>query len=89
MRFHPKRISGNTNYISGQLSFNDFRRVIDQLFPVDKRGAKNEPFISEVTGSGVAWDTFMYKKVRLRIKPVSRFTPMFGKTENRMYFQGN
>jgi hypothetical protein len=66
MRLYPKRISGNTNYVSGQLPFDDFRRVVDQIVPLDKRGAKREPFYNGwATGGGAMWAIFTYEKVRI------------------------
>lgn len=65
MRLYPKRISGNDNTVSSQLPFDDFRRIVDQIIPLDKRGSKSEPFIGGGTGGGVVWDTFKYEKVKI------------------------
>lgn len=66
MRLYPKRISGNTNYVSRELPFDDFRHVVDQMVPLDKRGAKREPFDSGwATGGGAMWAIFTYEKVRI------------------------
>jgi len=65
MRLYPKRISGNTNYHVEHLPFDDFRRLVDQLVPLNKRGAKKQPFRGGATGGGVQWDTFTYEKVEI------------------------
>lgn len=66
MRLYPKRISGNTNYVSKDLPFDDFRRVVDQLIPIETRGAKKEPFDGGwTTGGGAMWATFTYEHVRV------------------------
>ena len=66
MRLYAKRISGNTNYASIKLPFDEFRNAVDQLVPLDKRGAKRLPFDNAWTfGSGVSWAIFTYEKVRI------------------------
>jgi hypothetical protein len=66
MRLYPKRVSGDTNYVVKDLPFDDFRSVVDQLIPVEKRGAKNEPFDGAwTTGGGSMWATFNYERVRI------------------------
>ena len=66
MRFYPKRISTDTNYLSNQLPFDDFRNAVDQIVPLDKRGAKKLPFDSLWTmGGGAMWAIFTYEKIRI------------------------
>ena len=66
MRLYPKRISGNTNYVVKELSFDDFKNVVDQLIPLDARGAKREPCDGGwTTGGGSMWATFTYQQIRI------------------------
>lgn len=63
MRFYPKRISGNTNYGTHDLPFNELRDVLNGLVPVETRGAKKESFGATATGGGAAWTTYNYENV--------------------------
>ena len=40
MTFYPRRFSSTTNYLTTQLPFDEFRRVIDVIVPVAVRGAQ-------------------------------------------------
>lgn len=63
MRIYPKRIAPDTNYLSIRLPFDELKRVLNQLAPINIRGAKNEPFGITATGGGAAWTTYPYEKV--------------------------
>jgi len=65
MRLFPKRISADTNYLLKQLPFDEFKKVVDQLVPVNARGKKKEPFGNGATGGGVEWAIFEYQKVTI------------------------
>ena len=86
MRLYPKRISGDNNRDSKQLPFDDFRSVVDQIVPLDKRGAKSEPFIGGGTGGGVVWDTFKYEKVRITYSAGFTIDPDAWKNEKPFNF---
>jgi hypothetical protein len=63
MRLYPKRISSDTNYLSKQLPFKELKGVLNQLVPLNLRGAKKESFGTTATGGGAAWTTYSYDKV--------------------------
>ena len=67
MRLYPKRVSGNINYLSKELPFDDFRFVVDQIVPISQRGAKKQPFYGGAwaTGGGAMWTIFTYEKVTI------------------------
>ena len=71
MRLYHKRIASDTNYLSTTLPFEELQRVLDQLVPIEKRGAKKESFGLMTTGGGAAWTTYPYQKVTFKF--VSRF----------------
>jgi len=67
MRLYPKRISGDTNYLSKDLPFEKFNKAVEGLVPLNMRGAKAEPF-----GNGlwmfwgsVRMATFKYERVTI------------------------
>ena len=87
MRLYPKRISGDTNYVSGQLPFEDFRRAVDQIVPPNKRGAKREPFDGGyTTGGGAMWAIFTYEKVRITYAASFRVDPNAWKDRKEFIF---
>ncbi len=63
MRLYPKRIAGDTNYLSQKLPFEELREVLNRLVPIHKRGAKKPGFGATATGGPAAWTTFAYEKV--------------------------
>lgn len=63
MHFYPKRISANTNYLYKQLPFEELKAVLNELAPLDMRGAKKESFGTTATGGGAVWTTYPYEKV--------------------------
>jgi hypothetical protein len=67
MTFYPRRFSSSTNYLINQLSFDEFRSVIDVIVPVALRGAQKEPFGNGRWngGGGVAWANFIYEQVTI------------------------
>lgn len=62
MRFFPKRIGPDTNYLSGPLAFYELKSILNQLLPPSTRGTKGESFGLTDTGGGVAWTTYPYEK---------------------------
>jgi hypothetical protein len=67
LTFYPKRFSSTTNYLMSQLSFDEFRRVVDEIVPVSIRGAQKEPFGNGLwnAGAGVRWANFVYERVTI------------------------
>lgn len=67
MTFYPRRFSSTTNYLTNQLPFDEFRRVIDIIVPDAMRGAQKEPFGNGLwnLGGGVSWANFTYERVTI------------------------
>jgi hypothetical protein len=67
MTFYPRRFSSTTNYLTTQLPFDEFRRVIDVIVPVAVRGAQKEPFGNGLWngGGGARWANFIYERVTI------------------------
>ena len=67
MTFFPKRFSSTTNYLVNQLSFDEFRIVIDEIVPEAIRGAQKEPFGNGLWNfsGGVRWANFVYEQVTI------------------------
>ena len=65
MTFYPRRFSSTTTYLINELSFNEFRSVIDAIVPVAIRGAQKEPLGNGVwnAGGGGRWASFVYERV--------------------------
>ena len=83
MRLYPKRISADTNYHSKELPFDDFRNVVEQIVPLNKRGAKKLPFDSLWTiGGGAKWAIFTYEKVRIIYSAGFKIAPSVRKEKN-------
>ena len=75
MRLYPKRVSGDINYVVKDLPFDDFKSVVDQLIPLELRGAKKDPFDgSWTTGGGSMWATFNYERVSITYSAGFRVT---------------
>jgi hypothetical protein len=67
MTFYPRRFSATGNYLINQLSFDEFRSVIDEIVPVAIRGAQQEPFSNGRwdVGGGGRWVNFIYERVTI------------------------
>ena len=63
MRFFPKRIGPDTNYLSGPLPFHELKSILNRLLPPSTRGTKVDLFGYTDTGGGIAWTTYPYEKV--------------------------
>jgi hypothetical protein len=78
MTFYPRRFSSTTTYLINQLSFDEFRSVIDAVVPVAIRGAQKEPFGNGYwnASAGGTWVDFVYERLTisyiasLRVHPV-------------------
>jgi hypothetical protein len=64
MRFYPKRISSNTNYLADKFEPEELARVLKELVPEVSRGPlKDGSYISETNG-GIGFTDFIYENVR-------------------------
>ena len=77
MIFYPRKFSSTTNYLTNQLPFDEFRRVIDAIVPIAIRGAQKEPFGngSWSGGGGVRWTNFIYERVTISYVAGFRINP--------------
>jgi hypothetical protein len=81
IRLYPKRISADASYLSKERPFEEFMVAVDQLVPLNKRGAKKEPFGGWATGGRAQWAIFKYEKVMImysasfEVDPDSRVKP--------------
>lgn len=75
MRLYSKRITSNTNYLSQRLPFEELKEVLNQLVPLNLRGAKKESFASTATGGGAVWTTYPYEKVTFIFTSSSEVAP--------------
>ena len=67
MTFYPRKFSSTTTYLINELSFDEFRSVIDVIVPVAIRGDQKEPFGKggwDASG-GARWANFVYDKVTI------------------------
>jgi hypothetical protein len=63
MRLYPKRISDDINYLDDSLAIDEVQKIIDELIPLNTRGARKGVFGGTATGGGVAWTLFNYDDV--------------------------
>lgn len=83
MTFYPRRFSSTTTYLINELSFDEFRSVIDATVPVAIRGAQKEPFGNgrwNATGGG-SWVNFVYERVTISYIATLRVHPVLGMGE--------
>lgn len=83
MTFYPRRFSSTTTYLINELSFEEFRSVIDAIIPVAIRGAQKEPFGNGMwtIGGGGRWVNFVYERVTISYVAGFRFNPALGMGE--------
>jgi hypothetical protein len=67
MTFYPRRFSSTTTYLSNELSFDEFRSVIDIIVPIAIRGGQKEPFGNGRwnVSDGGRWANFVYERVTI------------------------
>ena len=67
MTFYPRRFSSTTTYLINELSFDEFRSVIDIVVPIAIRGAQKEPFRNGRwnVSDGGGWANFVYERVTI------------------------
>src|SRR5262249_46271116 len=65
MRLYPKRMSSDTIYVVKELPLDDFKNAVDELVPVNTRGAKKQSFGGWATGGGAMWAIFTFENVRI------------------------
>lgn len=64
MRLYPRRISVDANYWFKTLPSGELKNVLNQLVPINTRGAKKyEYFPTTTTGGGIAWTSYPFEKV--------------------------
>lgn len=63
LRLYPKHLGRKTGYLSGQLLFSGFVRVLNQMTPPHLRGSKKDDFGTSTLGGGIAWTTYGYENV--------------------------
>ena len=83
MTFYPRRFSSTTKYLTNQLPFDEFSRVIDLIVPIAKRGAQKEPFGNGMwnIGGGIRWANFVYERVTISYVAAFRYNPELGMGE--------
>lgn len=86
MRLHPQRFSPNANYISPNLPFQELKRVLNQLVPLQNRGAKKEPFEMGATGGRVEWMSYAYENVKFTFVSPFELAPDSWKTRKEYVF---
>jgi hypothetical protein len=64
MRLYPKLVSRDTNYPDAKLDLDEVLKFINQRFPVETRGVRNDSFGTSDLGGGVIWTRFNYDQVR-------------------------
>lgn len=64
VRVFPKRIEGDTNYLSQQLPFDELRDFLNLFVPLNQRGKKEQLFGSTDMGRPASWTTYGYERVR-------------------------
>jgi hypothetical protein len=67
MTFYPRRFSSTTTYLINELSFDEFRSVIDAIVPVAIRGAQKKPFGNGAwtASEGGRFADFIYERVTI------------------------
>jgi hypothetical protein len=73
MRLHPRRFSQTRNYLSPNLPFEELNRVLNELVPLQTRGAKKQPFGTGAAGGGADWMSYAYENVKFSF--VASFRP--------------
>ena len=73
MWLHPRHFAPGTTFISPIIPFQELKRVLNQLVPLQTRGAKKEPFDTGAAGGGADWMTYAYENVKFSF--VSSFRP--------------
>lgn len=86
MRLFPRRFSPNTNYLSPNLPFEEMKRVLNELVPLQTRGAKKAPFNTGATGGGAAWMSYDYENVKFSFVASFRPDPDSWKTRKEYVF---
>jgi hypothetical protein len=89
MRLYPNLNVANDNNGHARLPFDDFRREVDQIVPLDERGVKGQPFYRGwATGGGAIWAIFTYEKVRIVYAATFKVDPNAWKSPKPFVFSG-
>lgn len=86
MRLHPRHFAPDTNFISPTLPFQELTRVLNELVPLQSRGAKKEPFDTGAAGGGADWITYAYENVKFSFVSSFRPDPDSSKTRKEYVF---
>ena len=83
MTFYPRQFSSTTTYLINELSFDEFRSIIDAIVPVAIRGTQKEPFGNGMwtIGGGGRWVNFVYERVTISYVAGFRYNPALGMGE--------
>lgn len=88
MRLHPRRTAPGVTYLSSQLPFEELQRVLNQLVPLQSRGAKKDPFVSGATGGRAEWMIYSYENVRFTFAASFEVDPDSWKERKTYTFSG-
>lgn len=58
MRFYPRRLGLERDYLGSQLLFQELNQVLNEIVPPDSRGSKKDRFGQTSLGGGTAWTTY-------------------------------
>jgi len=93
MRLYPKGIPTNPNHEFVALPFEEVKDTLNQLVPLNARGARQGSFgIIDTTGGGVAWMDYPYENVKFtfyflyRVDDLSWKEPNIPKFSMRDYY---
>jgi hypothetical protein len=86
MRLFPRHFGPNANNVSPNLPFQELKVVLNELVPLQARGAKKEPFDTGAAGGGVEWMTYAYENVKFSFLASFRPDPNSWKTRKEYIF---
>jgi hypothetical protein len=74
MRLSSKRVDTKTHSDSTKLPFNELRNVLNDLVPLETRGARKQGFGATNLGGGTAWTEYEYENVLFTFVSFFRLT---------------
>lgn len=63
MRFYPRRLGVERDYLGSQLVFHELSQVLNEIVPPHLRGSKKDGFGQTSLGGGTAWTNYEYENV--------------------------
>jgi hypothetical protein len=64
MRLYPKRVDARNNFVGAGLQYEELRRLLNSLVPLNQRGMKSKTnFGATATGGPAAWTTYPYERI--------------------------